>query len=48
VRINVTTGERTVIAQDPALFNFPVSMKFLRRCAGMLVAVRIKSTGLRR
>jgi hypothetical protein len=29
VRIDVTTGERTVIADDPALFNFPVSLKFL-------------------
>ena len=29
VRIDVATGERTVIAEDLALFNFPVSMKFL-------------------
>jgi hypothetical protein len=29
VRIDVITGGRTVIADDPALFNFPVSMKFL-------------------
>jgi hypothetical protein len=29
LRIDVTTGERTVIADDPELFNFPVSAKFL-------------------
>lgn len=29
VRIDVTTGQRTVIADDPALFSFPVSLQFL-------------------
>lgn len=29
VRIDVETGERTVLAEDPVLLNFPVSMKFL-------------------
>jgi hypothetical protein len=29
VRIDITTGERTVIVEDPVLFNFPVSMRFL-------------------
>jgi hypothetical protein len=34
VRINVLNGERTVIADDASLFNFPVSMKFLPRERG--------------
>jgi hypothetical protein len=29
IRIDVTTGQRTVVAADPLLFNFPVSAKFL-------------------
>jgi hypothetical protein len=29
VRIDVATGQRTVLAADPELFNFPVSAKFL-------------------
>jgi hypothetical protein len=29
LRIDVATGERTIIANDPELFNFPVSAKFL-------------------
>ena len=29
IRIDVTTGQRTVLAADPLLFNFPVSAKFL-------------------
>jgi hypothetical protein len=29
LRIDVATGERTVVADDPELFNFPVSAKFL-------------------
>ena len=29
VRINVNTGERTVLLDDPVLFNFPVGAAFL-------------------
>lgn len=35
VRIDVDTGRRTVIADDPELFNFPVSMKFLPPVQGV-------------
>jgi hypothetical protein len=35
VRIDVATGRRTVIADDPELFNFPVSMKFLPPVQGV-------------
>jgi hypothetical protein len=29
IKIDVATGVRTVVGDDPVLFNFPVSLKFL-------------------
>jgi hypothetical protein len=39
VRIEVGTGERTVLAEDPVLLNFPVSMKFLPPVRGRAALV---------
>jgi hypothetical protein len=39
LRIDVATGARSVIANDPQLFNFPVSAKFLPPRQGMTTLV---------